>query len=289
MTSIQPVRQINERVWQVVYEQELYMMKYYPHRASLEKVVTVCEQLQRHSFSHSLQVKKVLFDHYLLQPWISNSEMIHYEVVKDRTDTLHVLHELHRIGRMIQSSALLSLPTYDLTEKWERRLFRFQQMKKVCLQFLSEDEYRMIEGYAVDALASIASLGRIEEEQTILHGDVVHHNFLRNENGQVTVIDFDLAAKGPRYVELILWMHRVLPHISYHLDGLLEEQSTLGNMHRQHLMYLLYPNELLREWLYFLTLDEVEQRKNYAKIKAFTASALSHWPNLWYNILQINN
>ena len=289
MTIVQPIRQINERVWQVRYNEQLYMMKYYPNKESLQKVLALYKRLQHLQFPHSLSVEKVVFDHYLLQPWLTNCKAIRYHTIEDRTDTLKVLHKLHHIGKNINPSSIPSMQTYHLVEKWSHRLFRFQQLKSICTAYLDDELYHSIEQYALQALSYIKQVDLIEEQQTILHGDVVHHNFLRAEDGNVRLIDFDLATTGPESIELILWLHRVLPHVSYDLQALIEEQPSLKKLQPTHFLHLLYPNELLREWLHFMSLSEEQQQKNYAKIHAFTISALSHWSNLWYNVLQINN
>lgn len=289
MKSIQPIQQINKSVWQVLYKGELYMMKHYPNPHILQKVASLQERLTELHFQHSLQVEDVLFHQYLLQRWVSNSEPIQYGCEKDRTDALHVLHRLHHVAKQIELSTLPSLPTYHVIQKWKRRLFRFQQMKTVCTTYLSEEEFAAIEKYAIEALTYIEQIDLSQEKQTVLHGDVVHHNFLRDEKGDVLLIDFDLSTKGTESIELILWIHRVLPHVSYDITGLLEEQPSLSLLKRKHLMFLLYPNELLREWLYFSSLSEAQQQENYTKIQSFTRSALSNWPNLWYTIQQINN
>lgn len=289
MTSIQPLRQINQRVWQVTYQGRLYMMKYYPNQATLQKVVAISRQLKAMNFPHSIDVKKVLFDGYLLQPWMPNRQVIHYGDQKNRTDTLRVLAKLHQYGKGIDHSSIPAIQPYSLLKKWSHRLWRFQQLKSVCQAYLTEEQYELIERYALDAMALFRQTDFSEEVPTILHGDVVHHNFLRTETDELVLIDFDLATTGPESIELILWLHRVLPQVSYNLGKLIDEQPILTRLQAKHYRYLLYPNELLREWLYFFSLDEAEKQKKHAKILAFTTSALSHWPNLWYNVLQINN
>ena len=52
---------------------------------------------------------------------------------------------------------------------------------------------------------------------------------------------------------------------------------------------LLYPNELLREWLHFFSLSETTQKRQVKKLIPFTESALSHWPKLWYNVERMKN
>ena len=87
-------------------------------------------------------------------------------------------------------------------------------------------------------------MGESEEKETLLHGDVVHHNILRDKYGIIRFIDFDLTCTGPPGTEIALWIHRVLPQIDYDIEFLINEQPSLRNLDDCSKTLLLYPNEV---------------------------------------------
>ena len=140
-----------------------------------------------------------------------------------------------------------------------------------------------------NALSIVKKTYKDHLDGTLLHGDVVHHNILRDRDGIIRFIDFDLASTGPAGTEIALWIHRVLPQIEYDIEFLLNEQPSLQKLDNSSKSLLLFPNELLREWLHFFTLSEKSREKQAKKLIPFTKSALSHWPELWYNVERMKN
>ena len=106
--------------------------------------------------------------------------------------------------------------------------------------------------------------------------------FLLGENP--VLIDFDLACLGDPAEEVILWMHRVLPHVNYNVYDLLNEQPYTEIVH-QKIGYLLYPNELLREWLYLLQVNDEQREQLLQYVRPFTSRSLQMWPTL---VQQVN-
>lgn len=59
-----------------------------------------------------------------------------------------------------------------------------------------------------------------KEPSVILHGDVAHHNFLRDKNGKLHLIDFDLISIGPPSFDYLQYANRILPSIDWSLGKL---------------------------------------------------------------------
>ena len=89
------------------------------------------------------------------------------------------------------------------------------------------------------------------------------------KDGIIRFIDFDLASTGPAGTEIALWIHRVLPQIEYDIEFLLNEQPSLQKLDSSSKSLLLFPNELLREWLHFFTLSEKSTREASEKTHPF--------------------
>ena len=146
------------------------------------------------------------------------------------------------------------------------------------------EKTNMLINYGEIALNNMQSFNK--KDITILHGDVVHHNFLSNEK-TYKIIDFDLAVIGPKEMEDILWMHRVLPSIDYDIYLLLSEFPQLEEVVLKHKEALMYPNELYREWIYAYALPLERKQKFIDQLIPYTNKALTAWPKLCYNLSQL--
>jgi len=150
--------------------------------------------------------------------------------------------------------------------------------------FLTKEEIDQILHYSDKSLQLISMENVPEKDITLLHGDVVHHNFLRCSNGELKLIDFDLAHLGEADDEYILWLHRVLPAVDYDLTKIFSELPELKRLDKRKLHRLKYPNELLREWLFAVDLPLDQQLVFLDYLVPFTKRALTYWPKLWYDI-----
>ncbi|MEG0473692.1 MAG: serine/threonine protein kinase, partial [Solibacillus sp.] len=121
--------------------------------------------------------------------------------------------------------------------------------------------------------------------RTLLHGDVVHHNFMFGKD-DVKLVDFDLAAMGKKSDELILWAHRVLPNVDYDLKSLMKQHPYLQHIRKKE-HYLLYPNEIMRESLFYLKLAPRQKQGCYPFIKKFAGDVLLHEKKLTQMISEL--
>lgn len=288
MFEFQLTSKINERVWKVKHKEQDYVLKYYASNTNLEKVRMIHHQLEAIHFPYVLPIENKISTNYLVQKWLGNAQSFRYNYAFDRTKSLQLLQALHETSEQIHWPEQPLLQELPIIQKWQHRLWRFEQLKELVCQYIDVEDYLKIVHYATIALTKIQNMQLPTEKPTLLHGDVVHHNFLKTEE-KAYMIDFDLAHLGASSLEKVLWMHRVLPTVNYELKELIEEQPYLQNLDRQYYLFLLYPNELLREWLHFLTRLQKPSDSYLNKLLDFTTSALFKWPYLWYNIEQIKN
>lgn len=276
--------QINNNVWKIERNGRYYSVKRYDSASTAYKVNALHEKLRSLSFPNIITVMPSEHPLLFTQPWLTNAKAVNFKKRADRTESLEALQALHETQSQYDWSKAHFLHEYPLITKWEDRLFRFESIREACALYIGKDAVDDILFYAESALRVVQKTYNSEEKNTLLHGDVVHHNILRDRNGAIRFIDFDLACVGPSGTEIALWMHRVLPQIDYDLTFLMNEQPYLKTLNAASLNLLLYPNELLREWLHFFSLSKNAQERQLKNMLPFTESALSHWPKLWYNV-----
>jgi thiamine kinase-like enzyme len=261
---------LKENCWQWDSSKGSFFMKYYEDAYLAQKVKSIHHQLEKIQFPYHVPVEKNEDDHIVKQRWYEGRSA-NYRQLEDRKLTLQVLQTLHQTNKEIDWTQLNLLPYYGVKEKWNRRFERFVDNQSSLTELLG-DSYKKIVKQAEWALTSIEATKYVHEPQTLLHGDVVHHNFMIGEEG-IKLVDFDLAAVGQKTDEIILWLHRVLPNINYNLIELMNEHPPLQEV-RHKLHYLLYPNEVMREALYYLKLSPRQQQACYPFIQSIVSECI---------------
>lgn len=282
-------RKVKENVWKMEDNKGVYSVKKYHSFAILQKVTNIHEALATIQYPHIVPALTTQDSLFFVQHWLLGAKAMNFSKRRDRIDSLAALHTLHLTNKEIAWEKAHYLHPYPLLNKWERRFERFRQIHQLCEKYLSPKIVSDLLLYSENALIKLRKQKQSMESMTLLHGDVVHHNILRDTDGVVRLIDFDLACLGSPSIELALWTHRVLPQIDYDITFLFNEQPLLHKMDAIGIHMLLFPNEVLREWLHFSTLPPDKQRYAVHKLVSFTEQALSYWPKLWYDVERINH
>ncbi|MBY0222556.1 phosphotransferase [Sporosarcina aquimarina] len=284
MTAEQRFTKIKKNVWKMEAGGRVYSVKKYASLAQAVKVRQLHQLLNVHHFPHIVSVLEEKDPLLIMQPWLEGAKAVNFKRRIDRIDSFNALQALHDTNSYIDWPSMSFLPHYHMLEKWEVRLARFMELREICQQFLSPKMYEELLVYGKEALKISKKQPSPNNSLTLLHGDVVHHNILRDGSGLIRFIDFDLACLGAEEDELVLWMHRVLPQVTYNPSFLMGEHPALQHLSNQALAKLLYPNEVLREWLHLLSLPAAQQQRMVSKLLLFTETALSQWPRLWYDV-----
>lgn len=267
---------VKNNIWKKHTPQGTLFIKKYDNETVAEKVKLIHHELENIQFPYIIPVVKTKGANIFIQPWQHSSSSADYSLKEDRKDSLKILKTLHETNKFIDWKQFEIIPRQNLFHKWSSRLEKFLFFENELYPYL-EDAIYDITLYASNVLRKMDKKNRFDG--TLLHGDVVHHNFL-NCNDGMKIIDFDLAVIGDSAEELLLWIHRVLPQVEYNLQFLLNENPILYNRCLQKLHYLKYPNELLREWLYAIHLTDDEQEEFFDYLIPFTEEALYYWPDL---------
>lgn len=275
------IRQIKKNVWKWENENGLFSVKKYPTIEQAEKIRSIHQELQDLKIPFILPVIETEQSDFIVQPWFKGTHSVDYANEKDRKQVHELLKGLHETIQYVDWTENRLLPHFDLIEKWKNRYIKMKDISYFLEFYLEKEQIALLLQYGEYALSQMDSFSF--EEMTLLHGDVVHHNFLSNE-AAYKMIDFDLAVLGPKEVEEILWIHRVLPTIDYNISFLLAEFPALEKVVLKHREALIYPNELYREWLYAFALPQERKLKFIEQLVPYTNKALTEWPNLCYNL-----
>ena len=281
-------KKIKDNVWKLEKDGQHFSVKRYHSNSTAIKVKRLHDVLHSMSFPHVVPVVADENQLLFIQPWLNGAKAVNFKKRADRTDSLAALRALHETQSQHDWHASPYLHPYPLITKWEDRIVRFRELSGACEAYIGKGQVEEILFYALNAISIVKRTYQDHLNGTLLHGDVVHHNILRDGNGVIRFIDFDLACTGPAGTEIALWIHRVLPQIDYDIDFLFDEQPFLQKLDHASKVLLLFPNELLREWLYFFTLSPASRERQAKQLIPFTESALSHWPKLWYDVERIN-
>ncbi|REB07193.1 hypothetical protein DVB69_10090 [Sporosarcina sp. BI001-red] len=271
---------IKENVWRLEEDGKEYSVKRYADVRDAIKIREIHELLQTVGYPFCTPITTKGNAHIVVQPWITDAIPVNFTKQSDRRASLKALDALHETESVVDWESLPFLKTYALLDKWSWRLKRFLGNRPTIVSYLGEDAVDQIERYSEQALARLLTSTARDVPHTLLHGDVVHHNLLKNTEGTVNLIDFDLACTGHPDVEIALWLHRVLPKVDYNAPLLFNEEPRLQVLGQQPIAMLQYPNEVLREWSYLTTLPEERQQILAQQLIPFTELALTRWPQL---------
>lgn len=253
--------QIKENCWRLSNDRSAYFLKKYKSERTFQKVRIVHETLAP-TIPYLAPVVSYAKP-YIVFRWVEGRPA-NYQNASHCRRVFTMLSALHE-----QQQDFYHFPKQELHKKWQMRLVQFELLEQPLRQILGTDYDTLVE-IARRGLsrAVFPSMGT-----TLLHGDVAHHNFLLSERGD-TIIDFDLAVVGNEAEEWLLWIHRLLPSHRYRLDTVLRIVPEL-EVYRPYFSMLLFPNELLREWLLFYDNEAMHRH-----LKLLTRWTLQQWPQL---------
>ena len=262
---------------------QTYFVKTYEDRSVLKKVVLIDEQLKKISFPHFVPIE-LHSNTKIMQRWLELNRPANYALQSDRKQIFQLLTTLHALNEQIAWNQFTELPTLTLKRKWRERIKNFIEQRHM-IKTIIPDYYDEIRNQA------ITTYKKVEKDSgaplTLCHGDVVHHNFLKVGN-EWKIIDFDLAYIGQAEDEMIHWMMRVLPFMQYDLKSLVEEiPSLLDFRHKFH--YLLFPNEIMREALFYRKLPKFEQKSFLPFFQPFVEEAMHYRQKLKQQIETITS
>ncbi|WP_197280099.1 phosphotransferase [Bacillus sp. FJAT-27251] len=256
---IETMTKIRDRVFLLRTGNTFFMLKAYSSEEKLQQQQVFTAALREAGFSESytflkLSDQPLFFENafYGCQEYIPpSSKPFNYLAQTEREEGLGLLAKYHMATRDLVPEFRLSVPKQDIWQKWQERAAGFKRNTKIVNYFVQKQLTAEILDWSELALEGMAeNLGQLyAAEPVILHGDVAHHNFLRDETGRLCLIDFDLISLGPETCDLLQYANRILPFMNWSLESLSAMKGFSGCLSNKAFLYgLMYPADIFREW-----------------------------------------
>ncbi|MGF2617232.1 phosphotransferase [Rossellomorea aquimaris] len=248
---------IKDGKWKVTSDKGNWFLKLYSSRRKFQLQKEVTEELCNGGFSrvpsyHPLhQSDTIEIDGKMagLTEWVDTTGNFTYKTFPERQEALAVLQSFHHHSqKALLRKDFRSLKGQRLLEKWRARLDEFKGSRQrfggvIPLEVI--DTYILLGEQALEGMAKSS----FSEESCILHGDLAHHNFLRDTNQELFMIDLDLISAGPPEIDYIQFANRIFPYINWSPELLWKHRALADYKDRKiFLNSILYPSDVFREW-----------------------------------------
>jgi thiamine kinase-like enzyme len=190
----------------------------------------------------------------------------HYYDDKNRRDGLTLLREYHAAASPLTNVMQDELSLFNQVEKWTERFSLFKYYLPLVKNYVSEQIIRHWIDWAEWALAGLKANQNslLTEKNTIIHGDVAHHNFLRKNNGILYLIDFDLISIAPPIIDYLQFANRIMPAVQYKLDDLwTHPELSVYQNNPAFIHALAFPADIFREWNRIIRENLTESRMQF--------------------------
>jgi thiamine kinase-like enzyme len=265
------MEQIRDSVYIVKTMTKKYVVKGYSKYKKLKLQETFTRTLHQEGFHKTYQyfqdiTKESLFfegEYFGCMEYLSpHHRPFTFDSHKNRKEGLKLLEEFHQVTAscVIRYKTLLSYS--DMLEKYSERLKTFKKYHSKITYFLNEQTVNELIDWADWSLNGMKENESFffKQPSVILHGDVAHHNFLRDKNGLLNLIDFDLIHIGPASIDYLQYANRILPSIDWSIDKL-SQYRQMGELikDKAFLYALAFPTDIFREW------NRIMREKKYTK------------------------
>ncbi|GHH97161.1 phosphotransferase [Neobacillus kokaensis] len=260
LENVSEMNPLQRSVMLLKTDHNMYVMKGYQSNRRLKVQEAFTATLRKEGFFNtyiyldSLTKEPLLFEgtYFGCMEYISpNKSAFTFYGQKDRRDGLNLLEQFHQATASFEARYRRLLPTADLIGKWKERLMIFSNNIPFLRYFMNEPFISEMVSWANWSLKGMEKNIRYFEEEpfVILHGDVAHHNFLRDKKGKLHLIDFDLISIGPAALDYLQYANRILPYIDWSLNRLSRYKQFQKYLRDKAFLYaLVYPADVFREW-----------------------------------------
>ncbi|PLR83907.1 MULTISPECIES: phosphotransferase [Bacillus] len=274
-------RLIRKNVFFVVTSQFPFILKGYStlRRLKLQQAFTASlkkEGFQNtYSFYDMTNGKPLFFEknYYGCLEYLEKGDRpFNYRSASSRIAGLNLLAEYHNVSKKLAKRYESLLPTYKLLEKWQERLLLFKKNLPVVSYYVDQ---QIIDHLIHCGEHVLTYLKKTKEEpqsdsETILHGDVAHHNFLQTGK-KLHLIDFDLISIGPESADYLQYANRILPFINWSAGELFRHPILETYKNDQLFLYsLMFPTDIFREWNRVIREETYRDPKKLTVVKSMT-------------------
>ena len=269
------IAKIREYVYIVETVQNKYVVKGYSSHNKLRLQEAFTDTLKKegflktYSFVHHLSKTPLLFEgkYFGCMDYLApDRKSFTFSTHRNRLEGLSVVEEFHQITGSVVPRYQTLLPFNDIQAKWQDRLKQFEQNLSLLHRFLKEKYHQEMVQWGEWALKGMKKYtdSFVKEPYVVLHGDVAHHNFLRDKKGRLNLIDFDLISIGPPTLDYLQYANRILPFLDWSLEELHRYPAMQAGLKQPAFLYALaYPADIFREW------NRVIREKSYSNPAQF--------------------
>ncbi|MFJ7727081.1 phosphotransferase [Neobacillus sp. NPDC097160] len=180
-----------------------------------------------------------------------NKTAFSFHSQKNRREGIELIEQFHKTTAAFETRYRTLLPKGHLMEKWTERLHIFSNNLPFLKYFMNEPFISEMTSWAEWSLIGMEKHRDFFRKGpfVILHGDVAHHNFLRDRNGSLHLIDFDLISIGPPSFDYLQYANRILPYIDWSFEKLAGLKQIQKYLREEAFLYALaFPADIFREW-----------------------------------------
>lgn len=259
-----------------------YMIKGYQTNNRLKLQEAFIRTLRKEGFSNTYQFVRLPVDEmlYFDGHYFGGIEYIHpnkmpftFQTQKSRQEGIELLEQFHQVTRNFESRYRTLLPQSTIIKKWKERTNLFATN-------LPTLKYFMHEKYLTEMLDwANWSINKMEESRSfymnepfvVLHGDVAHHNFLRDKRWKLHLIDFDLISIGPEVLDYLQYANRILPFIDWSFERLKSHRKFDTLLKEKAFLYaLVFPADIFREWNRLIREKSYTDHQKYNQVMELT-------------------
>lgn len=241
-------------------EQNTYIIKGYSTNSRLRLQEVFTDTLKKEGFSKTYSfltppIKEQLFFEgtYFgcIEYLLPHKTAFSFRTEKNRQEGLELLEQFHQTTSLFEARYRTLLPKGHLLDKWTDRLNMFTANFPFIKYFINELVLADMVSWAKWSLAGMEKRYHqfFKDPLVILHGDVAHHNFLRDHMGSLHLIDFDLICIGPPAFDYLQYANRILPSMEWSFEKLTRLNQMEKYAHEEAFLYALaFPADIFREW-----------------------------------------
>jgi hypothetical protein len=196
-----------------------------------------------------------------------------FQSQKNRQEGLELLEQYHQVTSSFESRYRTLIPKGIIIEKWRDRGKTFSSNISTLKYFINDKVLADMINWAQWSLSGMEKNRSmfLNEPFCILHGDVAHHNFLRDTNGVLHLIDFDLISIGPASLDYLQYANRILPSLDWSFDRLAKFPQYEDLLNEKAFLYALaYPADIFREWNRLIREGSYRDHKKYNQVMELT-------------------
>jgi hypothetical protein len=280
--AIMNMIKIRESVFFIETEKKRYIVKGYSSDRKLKLQESFTATLRNEGFTKSylyLQspIKEPLIfegKYFGCMEYLKpNKKIFTFRTFKNRMEGLDLLEEFHQKTVDIVPMYKTLLPTYHIQEKWSERSKLFSKNIPLMRYMLKEPFLNEMLEWADWSLKGMKENSGFfqKDPPVILHGDVAHHNFLRDSEGILNLIDFDLISIGSVCNDLLQYSNRVLPFLDWSIEFLEHHAQIQKYLKDEAFLYALaFPADLFREWNRLIREKTVSNSYKYNQVMELT-------------------